>query len=142
MKYTITGEGIETQSRSDKGAAVKIADELRSEHKVTVQVTTDKGTVVHEAKARKQGKATERFTRVDEREVKALLGEGVKVPRNYDVAYLRPRAGYALLRKVTQEGTSYLVFNLASGETEGVESTRAGGARMIALSKSVVEAVA
>lgn len=141
-KYHVKGEGIETVTRSAKPAAVKLAEELRAEHKVTVTVETDSGTVVHEAKARKAGVQTERFTRVDAREVAKLLGEGVKLPRNFEVAYLRPRAKMALLRKVTQEGTSYLVFNLETGESEGVESTREGGARMTAIRKAALELVA
>lgn len=141
--YTVSGEGVESVTRSSKASAIKLADELRAEHKVTVSVSTGAGTEVYVAKARKAGAQTERFTRVDSREVAKHLGEGVKLPKGFEVAYLRPRAGLALLRKRTADGTtSYLVFNLANGESEGVESTREGGAKMTSLRKAALELVA
>lgn len=142
MKYTITADGLDTLTRSDKGAAVALADDLRKEHKTEVHVSTEKGKEVYVTKPRKAQTRTQAFTRVDSREYKDKLGEGVHLPRNYEVAYLRPRSSYALLRKVTQDSVSYLVFNLATGESESVDNTREGGARMRELRKAELELVA
>ena len=134
-KYIVSGEGFETVTRSEKPKAIELADKLRAEHKTTVTVTTDKGREVYVTKQRKAQKRTAPFTRVDERDYAKLLGEGVRIPRGFDVAYLRPRSTVATLRKVTEDSVDYLVFDLASGGRAAAETTREAGAIMKAVKK-------
>lgn len=144
MSYTITGEGFEAQTKSDKSKAITLATELAKEHKTTVEVATKTGTVVHVAKARKAQKSTPRFTRVDTHEL--IMGEGVKLPKGFDVAYARVRANHILLRKLvsTPEGVivDYRVFDCNTGNSVDVDSTRAAGAMFRMIRKGELELVA
>lgn len=127
MRYNITGTGI-NESRSAKPAAITLADSLAKEHKTPVTVTTESGTEVYVAKVRKTQTRTAANSRVDAREFAHLLGDGVKIPRGFEVAYLRPRSVIATLRKTTvANGTELLVFNLASGKSTPVATTREAG---------------
>lgn len=127
MRYDIKGSGI-SESRSAKPAAVALADSLAKEHKTPVTVSTENGTVVHEAKVRKTQTRTPANTRVDARELAHLFGDGVKLPRGFEIAYARPRSAVVTLRKTTQaNGTELLVFNLADGKSTEVGTTREAG---------------
>jgi hypothetical protein len=137
--YTIAGEGLEAQTRSSKQSAIKVADALRSEHKVTVTVTTGAGTEVYVTKARKQGKGAKPFTRVDARDFAKLLGEGVEIPEGFVVAYQRPRTSLALLRADVEDGFAYLVMDLATGGSTEAANTRDGGKIMSAVRKGDLE---
>lgn len=127
MRYDVKGSGI-NESRSAKPAAIALADSLAKEHKTPVTVTTDKGTEVYVAKVRKTQTRTAANSRVDAREYAHLLGDGVKLPRGFEVSYLRPRSAVATLRKTTvANGTELLVFNLADGKSTEVATTREAG---------------
>lgn len=140
MKYIITGDGV-AETRSDKTAAIKLADAKRAEARVTVTVTTEKGAEVYVTKVRKAQKRTAPYTRVDARDYTTKLAAGVHLPRNFEVAYLRPRSSLALLRKVTADSVDYLVFDLGTGESQLAETTREGGKIMTAVHKGELELV-
>lgn len=138
MRYTIKdSEGTALDSRSAKPAAIALADALAKEHKATLTVTTDAGTVVHTAKARKAQVSTPRLSRVDSRELE--LGEGVALPEGWDVAYARPRASLVTLRQVTDEGAEYLVFDVTTGASADAENTRDAGRIMREVKKGDLE---
>lgn len=127
--YIVTGEGFLPESRSDKGKAITLATALAATHATTVEVATNKGTLVHTANAPKIHKRTPRYTRIDSHDL--VLAEGVVVPSGYDLAYVRPRVGLALLRRVTKgvDGftVDYAVFDQATGARVVVGTTREAG---------------
>lgn len=143
MKYSITGAGFDAETRSEKASAITRATALAKEHKATVEVATEAGTVVHTAKARKAQKSTPRFTRLDVREI--VLGDGIKLPKGWDVAYARPRTSLVLLRKVTQGAdgfdVDYKVFDATNGGNVVVGTTREAGSIFSQIRKGELELV-
>lgn len=88
MKYIVTvqnqsGEFTEVASKSNKAKALELAQATRDESRRTVQVHTDKGTLVEEIKGVRPMKSTPRFSKVVE------MPEGVEVPEGARAAYLR-----------------------------------------------------
>lgn len=131
-QYTIapeSGDAFAPVTKGKKAAAIELASSLAKEHKGVVLVTTGTGTLVFTAKARKAQKKTPRYTRIDSHELD--LAEGVKLPKGFDLAYVRPRVGLALLRKVTKGAdgftVDYAVFNQANGAKIVVNTTREAG---------------
>lgn len=121
-KYEILAGDQLVETRSDKSAAIAIADKLRKTEKVATLVRTTAGTVVYERKLRKPQINTPKYTRLDNG-----LGP-VEIPAGYVVAYVRVRTGVAILR--LEGGTDYLLMNTHTGETTEVATTREGGALM------------
>lgn len=137
--YTIAGAGF-SATRSARPAAIALADATAKELKVELTVTTAKGAVVHTAKVRKTQVRTPRNTRIDPHTIE--LGEGVKLPKGWDVAYVRARTGLALLRKLVEGEPTYLVFDIASGKQATAESTRDASNIMKGVRKGELELVA
>lgn len=115
-EYTVSKTGHETETRASKPSAIKLANEWGP----GARVRTAAGTVVHEVAGKR--KAAAPYTRVDNRELD--LGKGVRLPQNFEVAYTYPRTDLALLRKATEDGFDYIVFNLETGERTPVDTTR------------------
>lgn len=117
--YELVRNGKVSDTRSSKDAAIKLATRPGD------LVRTSAGTVVHEVpgKAKRTMRADRfaPFTRVDSRP--AELGEGIKLPANYEVAYVRPRQGFAMLRH-TGESKKYLLVNLKTGDKHEVATCR------------------
>lgn len=113
--YTVKSGGVDVTTKSTKAAAIKAAEAHETTHEVIV--VTSSGTVVHTIK-RSADRAKPR-THVDTREL--ALGEGVKLPKGYVVAYTRVRIGVAVLRGTTPK--DYLVFNLATGKSTPAKGT-------------------
>lgn len=123
---------LEGKTFNKKATAVAKATELRDELKVAVEVTTQTGTVVFEQAAPKKIKMSPQYTRVQE------LPEGVVAPEGKRVAYVRPRAGLAVLHDAEAEkGTQYSILNLKTGKELKTRfaTTRAAGARMTEIAK-------
>lgn len=139
MKYVLTGEGFEA-TRSAKPAAIALADATAKSLKTPITVTTESGTEVHVAKVRKTQVRTPRNTRIDPHTIE--LGEGVKLPKGWDVAYVRPRVGLALLRKLVEGEPTYQVFDIASGASADAASTREASQIMKGVRKGELELVA
>lgn len=117
--YEVVRNGKVVDTRSEKQAAIKLAVKPGDE------VRTTSGTVVHTTPKRRTMRADRftAYTRIDAREYTELLGEGVHIPRNFDVVYLRPRQAMAMLRH-QGEDKRYLVFDLQTGERHEVSTCR------------------
>lgn len=128
---TVVAEGI-----SKKSKAVEQAVALKKSTRKTHRVLTSSGTEVHVEKGTRGMKITPRYSRT------VALPEGVKAPKNARVAYLRSRHDAAILAFDGDEGTTYSVLRLSSGEivADGFEKTREAGAHVLTMSKPVVEA--
>ena len=88
MKYIVSvqdqsGEFTEVGSKGKKDKALELAQATRDETRRTVQVHTDKGTLVEEIKGVRPMKSTPRFSKVVD------MPEGVEVPEGARPAYLR-----------------------------------------------------
>ncbi len=88
MKYIITRQNAdssvtEIDVKSNKAKAIEIAEAERAESRRTVQVHTDKGTLVHEVKGVRPMASTPRYSKIVE------MPEGVEVPEGARPAYLR-----------------------------------------------------
>lgn len=125
-RYTAEVEGAKGFKASGdsvtvKSKAIELAQDLRKKTGNAVRVVTGAGTVVFEMKAKRQQAPTIPYTRIDSR-------LEAKLPKNFVVAYFRPRKGAALLRN--EKTNEYLVLNVETGETHEVGTTREGGALM------------
>ncbi len=129
-KYAIIAvdaEGNETEvdTRSNKNAAIKLADDYRANEKVAVKVISPGGQTVHAVKApgsRMIVNKTKPWTRIE-----AQLPEGIKLPAGFHAVYLRKRAGLAVLRN---DERKYLVLELATGKTTEATNTKETAAIM------------
>lgn len=110
LKGATLDELAEVGTKSKRDAAIKLAEEIRKSEKLSVRVVTGAGTVVLELKARKPQKKTKPYTRVVE------LPEGFEVPANERVAYTRSRKGCAITHEFAEDGGTYRVRDLKSGE--------------------------
>lgn len=138
----IDAEGNETEreTRSNKAKAITNAQAINASEKVAVRVQTTAGTVVMEAKAPKSRVITvhtPRWSRVETRVPD--LGDGVEIPEDYEVAYVRRRSASLVLRRQGAKG-DYLVMDANTGETTPATNTKETAAimhqRLLALSAS------
>ena len=118
---TASSEGFVAQAtKSSKASAIKLAETLKAEQGVAVQVTTGAGTVVFELEGKKVRKVTKPYTRIV---------NGVEVPEGFVAAYFRPRKDSVLLR--SESGKEYALYSPATGKMlEGIETTREAGQLM------------
>lgn len=116
-KYTINAG---TTTFSKKAVAIDAALAIRNDERIDVVVTTDKGTVVFEAKAPKKIRMSKPYTRVVD------LPADFEAPEGFRVCYTRPRKGLAVLHNFDED---YRILNLKTGKIlpEIYPTTRAAG---------------
>lgn len=127
--FTVNAEGVETElaTKSKKSTAVELATATRNEQATRVVVRTQAGNVAFEQDAPKKIKMSPRYTRTVE------LPEGVTLPVEGRVAYVRPRQNAAVIDVAGAESEErYAILNLKSGKLlkQRFATTRAAGARM------------
>lgn len=116
-QYLVLVGGTEVARKSKKASAIEAAEGLRSENPdATIEVTTDKGTVVHTVKMK--GTHAKPWTRTETHE-----GIEVEVPAGYTVAYTRKRVGAVVARADDKSG--YLVLTAAGDSFEAANTVEA-----------------
>lgn len=123
-KMNVEGEFVAVDTKSKKATALTLAQEIRSQERVSVRVVTGAGTEVLLLKARKPQKKTRPYTRVID------LPEGFKIPDSERPAYDRSRKGCVITHEA-EEGI-YRVRALDGARVLGVFSTTRQCGRFLA----------
>lgn len=110
--YIISANGAEVGTRTEKAAAIKLAEKVAQASKTAVAVTTIAGYEVFAlampaAPVLKKARA-KRWTRTE------ALPDGAVIPADTTPAYVRSRIGVAVFRK--DDLTGYVVASYVTGE--------------------------
>lgn len=118
VQTLVADEATDVTTKGAKPAAIKAAEAARTETGLAVQVVTQSGKVVFAKGALKD--RAKPYTRTD---AELPLGEGVALPKNFEVAYKRTRIK-ALVLRGTKDKKSYLVFNAETGASLEASGTK------------------
>lgn len=133
--YTVrNAEGnVVAEGVSKKAKAIELAVQSKKTSRKTHTVETSSGTVVHTEKGVRGMKITPRYSRTVE------LPEGFELPEGARPAYLRSRHDALIVALDGDEGTTYDVYRLSTGEleAEGFDKTREAGAHVLTMEKPV-----
>lgn len=133
VQTIVADEATEVTTKGAKPAAIKAAEAARTETGLAVQVVTQSGKVVFAKGALKD--RAKPYTRTDS---ELPLGEGVKLPKNFEVAYKRTRIKALVLRGLGDNKKTYIVFNAETGASLEASGTKEACAITTGLRKGSV----